>query len=91
MRSGTLAWDGFYRGDVHGNGLVALFRNQSSSRRPALPLPAAASGSFTVRDVLGGGCWRAGGAALRAGGGIALAAGADCVLLSVDGPAGEGS
>lgn len=88
---GTLAWDGFYRGDERGNGLVALFRNQSGSDRPALPLPAAARGAFTVRDVLGGGGWRADAGALRAGGGIALPTDADCVLLSVGREAGDGS
>lgn len=88
---GTLAWDGFYRGDERGNGLVALFRNQSTSALPALPLPAAASGPFTVRDVLGGGSWRADREALRAGGGIPLAGELECVLLAVAKEAGAGS
>lgn len=52
---GLLAWDGFYRGDDAGNGLVALFRNRASDARTACPLPASAHGRLVLRDVLGGG------------------------------------
>lgn len=51
---GLLAWDGFYRGDAAGSGLIALFRNRSSGDRTRLPLPPSASGRFVLRDVLGG-------------------------------------
>lgn len=90
---GLLAWDGFYRGDARGNGLVALFRNQAESAPLALPLPAGARGALTVSDVLGGRRWRADADALRAGGSIELAGAPGRMLLELeaeplrDGPA----
>jgi len=53
-REGLLAWDGFYRGDDAGSGLVALFRNRSREDRVRIPLPPSARGPLALRDVLTG-------------------------------------
>ncbi len=59
-RGGLLAWDGFYRGDAAGSGLVALFRNRSREGRVRLPLPPSARGPLALRDVFTGERLRAG-------------------------------
>jgi len=80
---GLLAWDGFYRGDDAGNGLVALFRNRSREPRPPLPLPASARGRLVVRNVFDGSELRADNRDLRAGRGLAIDDHAPYVLLEV--------
>jgi hypothetical protein len=80
---GLCAWDGFYRGDERGRGLVALFRNQAAGPPPGLPLPPTACGALEARDVLGGRRWRADALALRTGGAPLRAEGAEYLLLEI--------
>ena len=47
------SWDGYARLSWSGEGIIVLFKNQSSSGRAHFSIPAYPPGSFSLRSVLG--------------------------------------
>ncbi len=84
LESTGRSWDGFYRGDGRGNGLLALFRNGAGAATPAsMPLPASARGALDCRDLFEGRRFVSTAEELRRGALVPLADGASLALLEV--------
>ena len=54
LQTSPASWDGFARLDRSGNGLIALFRNQSHTEEATVRLPLLPAGRYRLRSILSG-------------------------------------
>jgi alpha-galactosidase len=54
LETSPASWDGFARFERSGNGLIALFRNQSHTEEATVRLPLLPAGRYRLRSILSG-------------------------------------